>query len=378
MVTVREVLTKRDMRRFVEFPLKLYKDCPYFVPPIYSDEMKLLGGNPAYSDVADSALYIAERDGRVVGRIQAIIQHQYNELHNEKRVRFSRFDSIDDTEVSRALFSAAEKYGTERGMTDICGPLGYSDLDREGLLVEGFDYLATFEEQYNYDYYPRLVEDYGFKKEIDWLEFRLTSPDKPNLLMPKVAERVLEFQGLHIADMNMSKKKYIEKYGDGAFACIDECYKHLYGTVPFTENMKRELIDQFMLVLKNEHLVFVCDKDERVVAFALSFPAIGEAFQRSGGRLTPATLIRLFRTLKHPRSIDLGLIAILPEYQSTGVNAVFMNHVLGVLERGEAEYYETNLNLETNNQVMSQWNYFNAKQHKRRRAYLKKIEEGEN
>lgn len=360
------------MRRFVEFPLKLYKGCPWFVPPIYADEMKLLG-NAAYSDVSDSAMFIAERDGKVVGRIQAIIQHQYNELHDEHRVRFTRFDSIDDTEVSRALFAAAESYGKERGMTDICGPLGYSDLDREGLLIEGFEYLSTFEEQYNYNYYPRLVEDYGFTKEIDWLEFRITSPEKPNPLMKKVAERVLEMQGLHVADATVSKKQYIEKYADGAFKCIDECYKHLYGTVPFTENMKRELIDEFMLVLRNEHLVFICDKDERVVAFALSFPAIGEAFQKSGGRLTPATLVRLFRTLKHPRSIDLGLIAILPEYQNTGVNAVFMNHILEVLASGEVEYYESNLNLETNTQVMAQWNYFTATQHKRRRAYIKKI-----
>ena len=361
------------MRAFVNFPLKLYKDCPWFVPPIFSDEMKLLGGAPAYRDVSDSAMFIAERDGEVVGRIQAIIQHQYNELHNEKRVRFTRFDSIDDVEVSRALFAAAEKYGRDNGMTEICGPLGYSDLEREGLLIEGFEYLSTFEDQYNYDYYPRLVEDYGFEKEIDWLEFRITSPEKPNPLMAKVAERVLEMQGLHIADMNMPKRKYIEKYADGAFKCIDECYKHLYGTVPFTDSMKRELIDQFMLVLKNEYLVFICDKDERVVAFALSFPGIGEAFQKSGGRLTPATLLRLMRTLKRPRSIDLGLIAILPEYQSTGVNAVFMNHMLKVLASGEVEYYETNLNLETNSQVMSQWSYFTAHQHKRRRAYLKKI-----
>ncbi len=360
------------MRRFVKFPLELYKGCPWFVPPIYADEMKLLG-NAAYSDIADSAMFIAERDGKVVGRIQAIIQHQYNELHNERRVRFTRFDSIDDTAVSRALFAAAEKYGKERGMTDICGPLGYSDLDREGLLIEGFEYLSTFEEQYNYDYYPKLVEDYGFEKEIDWLEFRITSPDKPNLLMPKVAERVLEMQHLHIADMNIPKKQYIEKYADGAFKCIDECYKHLYGTVPFTDNMKRELIDEFMLVLRNEHLVFICDESERVVAFALSFPGIGASLQKSGGRLTPAALVRLFRALRSPRSIDLGLIAILPEYQSTGVNAVFMNHMLNVLASGEIEYYESNLNLETNTQVMAQWNYFTAKQHKRRRAYLKKI-----
>ncbi|MBQ8689923.1 MAG: hypothetical protein IJ515_06140 [Clostridia bacterium] len=374
MVTVREVTTKRDMRKFVKFPLELYRGCEQYVPLIYADEMKLLGGNPAYSDVADSALFIAERDGKVVGRIQAIIQHSYNEIHDEKRVRFTRFDSINDTEVSDALFAAAENYGKSRGMNVICGPLGYSDLDREGLLIEGFEYEATFEEQYNYDYYPTLVEHYGFTKEIDWLEFRLFAPDEKDDRFAKIAERVLEMHKLHLVDLTtMSKNVYIPKYADGIFHCIDECYKHLYGTVPFTESMKKDLIAQFKLLVSEKYLVLVCDENERVVSFALAFPAIGEPLRKSGGRLTLGTIFSLLKLVKKPKSVDLGLVAILPEYQNTGLNAVYVNHMMQSLSSGEITHYETNLNLETNVQVMAQWKYLNSKQHKRRRAYFKNI-----
>ena len=155
MVTVREVKTKKDIKAFIEFPLKLYKKCDHFVPLIYSDEKKLLtsGGN---TEIADSVFFLAERDGKTVGRIHGIYHKQYNKLNNAKRVRFTRFDSIDDLEVSRALFSAVENWARGLGMTEVCGPLGFSDMDREGLLIEGFEENNTFEEQYNYDYYPKL------------------------------------------------------------------------------------------------------------------------------------------------------------------------------------------------------------------------------
>ena len=373
MVTVREVKTGKDIKKFVNFPLKLYKKCKYFVPCLYADEMNLLKGKTSYSDIADTKFFIAERDGKTVGRIQAIIQRQYNELHGEKRIRFTRFDSIDDVEVSNALFAAVEAYGKECGMTKLCGPLGYSDLDREGLLIEGFDQTQTFEEQYNYDYYPKLTEAYGLTKEIDWLEFRLFAPENKANPFGRLAERVLEMQKLHIADRNVPKKDYINKYADGAFECIDRCYSHLYGTVPFTEAMKKELIDQFLLVLDPRYLVMVCDENEKVVAFALCFPAMGEAVRKSGGKLTPLTLIKLLRAVKKPKAIDLGLIAVLPEYQNSGVNAVFMDYILETLISGEIEYFETNLNLETNHQVMAQWKYVKAVNHKRRRAYHKDI-----
>ena len=206
-MTVREVSTPRDIKEFIEFPLRLYKGCDSFVPPLYSDEKKLLvsGGS---SEIAESVFYLATDNGKTVGRIQGIIQKQYNSIHNTKQMRFTRFDSIDDAAVAKALFSAVEKWGSVRGVTEICGPLGFSDLDREGLLVEGFSENSTFEEQYNYEYYGNLIEACGFLREVDWVEYELRMPKVRNEMLKRVAKRTLELNKLHIADTSISKKKY--------------------------------------------------------------------------------------------------------------------------------------------------------------------------
>ncbi|MBQ9071239.1 MAG: hypothetical protein IJY23_07840 [Clostridia bacterium] len=373
MVEIKRVETKRDVKEFIEFPLRLYRGCEYFVPPLYADEKKLIlsGGN---TDIAESVFFIAVRDGKTVGRIQGILHKQYNELHGEKRIRFTRFDSINDTEVSQALFKALEKWGEERGMTAVCGPLGYSDLDREGLLIEGFSENSTFEEQYNYEYYATLLENSGYEKEVDWLEFELRAPEKKNDMLKRVAERALELNKLHIAQTNMSKRKYIEKYGDSFFECLDECYSKLYGTVPISPEARKELIDQFLLIINIELAVFICDERERVVAFGLCFPAIGDAVKKSGGRLTLPTLIKLLKLTNRPKVMDLGLVAVRPEYQNSGVNAVLINGIVEMLSSGKIEKCETNLNLETNTAVIAQWKYFTQRQHKRRRSYIKTIE----
>lgn len=375
MITVREVNGKKDIKRFIELPLKMYKKCEYFVPPIYSDEVKLIrsGGNP---EIADSVFFLAEKDGEVVGRIQGIIQKQYNELHSEKRVRFTRFDSTDDVEVARALFSAVEKWAIARGMDTACGPLGYSDLDREGLLIEGFEENSTFEEQYNYEYYGKLIEAAGYAKEVDWLEFELRKPDVKNPMLERVAKRALEINKLHIADTNMPKRAYVEKYADSFFDCLDECYSKLYGTVPLNAEQRRELIEQFILIVNVKYAVFICDENDTVVAFGLCFPGIGDALKKSGGRLTLPAILKLLKLAKKPKVVDLGLVAVRPKYQNMGVNAVLVNGIAEILCSGEVEKCETNLNLETNTQVMAQWKYFNARHHKRRRSYIKKI--GEN
>ena len=376
MVSVTEVKTKKDVKAFISFPLKLYKGCEYFVPPIYSDEYKLLrsGGN---TSTAKSVFYLARREGRVVGRIQGIIQEQYNSLHNEKRVRFTRFDSIDDPEVAEALFDAIEKFARENGMDTVCGPLGYSDLDREGLLIEGFNENSTFEEQYNYGYYSKLIENVGYAKEVDWLEFELKAPEKKNPMLARVAERALELNKLHIADTNMSKKAYIKKYGDSFFDCLDECYSKLYGTVPITPEEREDLISQFLLIINIDFAVFICDENERVVAFGLCFPAIGDALKKSGGKLTLPAVYKLVKLAKKPKIMDLGLVAVRPEYQNAGINAVLVNGIVDMLISGKIEKCETNLNLESNTAVIAQWKYFTSRQHKRRRSYIKKLK-GEN
>lgn len=372
MVTVREVKSSRDIKKFIELPLKMYRGVKQFAPPLYSDEKKLIlaGGKP---DISESVFFLAERDGEVVGRIQGILQRQYNELHSVSQIRFTRFDSINDTEVSRALFDALENWGRERGMTELCGPLGYSDLDREGLLISGFDEDCTFEEQYNFEYYSALIEDAGLTKDVDWVEFELRMPEKRNEMLRRVSERIMQMHKLHIAKTEgISKRDYISKYRDSFFECLDECYSKLYGTVPISKDMQQELVDQFMLIMKKELLLFICDENERVVAFGLCFPGISDAVKRSGGRLTPATLIRILRAVKNPEVMDLGLVAVRPEYQSTGLNAVMINGILDMLESGLVKKCETNLNLENNTAVIAQWKYFDARCHKRRRSYLKK------
>ena len=374
MIEIREVKSPRDIKEFIEFPLRLYKNCPYFVPPLYSDEKTLIksGGN---SEIAESVFYLAEENGKTVGRIQGIIQKQYNENHSVKQARFTRFDSIEDQAVADALFGALEKWSTEKGMTEICGPLGYSDLDREGLLVDGFEEDSTFEEQYNYKYYGDFIEKCGFVKDVDWVEYELRMPDKRNEMLARVAKRALEINKLHVADKSLPKKKYIDKYRDGFFKCLDECYRHLYGTVPISKETQDELVNQFMLIVNKEYAMFICDENENVVAFGLCFPGIGEAVKKSGGRMTLPTLVKILKAVKKSKTIDLGLVAVLPAYQNSGVNAVVVNGLLDIMEKNNVEKCETNLNLETNTAVQAQWKYFKARQHKRRRSYIKKIGE---
>ena len=374
MLTVREVKTSKDIKEFIEFPLRLYKDCPYFVPPLYSDEKKLLksGGN---TENAESVFFLATDNGKTVGRIHGIIEKQYNRNHGTKKARFTRFDSTDDEAVTRALFNAVENWAKQRGMDEICGPLGFNDLNREGLLIEGFDEDSTFEEQYNYEYYGRLLEKIGFTKDADWVEYELRLPEKRNEMLRRVGERALEINRLHVADNTISKKKYIDKYRDGFFECLEICYRHLYGTVELTQEVRDELVSQFVMIVNKKHVIFICDEQERVVAFGICFPAIGDAIKKSGGRLTPIALLKLLHLVNNPKVIDLGLVAVLPEYQNSGVNAVMINCMLDILAEGKVEKYETNLNLETNDAVQAQWKYFNARQHKRRRSYIKRIGE---
>jgi len=374
MLTVKEVKSSRDVKEFIEFPLRLYKGCPYFVPPLYSDEKKLLlsGGN---TKEAESVFFLAEENGVTLGRIHGIITKAYNQKKDVLQARFTRFDSVDREDVAKALFGAVEEWAAKKGMREVCGPLGFNDLNREGMLIEGFLEDSTFEEQYNYEYYGKLLESVGYKKDVDWVEYELRLPEKRNEMLRRVAERALEINRLHIADNSMPKKKYIEKYRDGFFECLDICYRHLYGTVDLDKEVQDELISQFMLIVNKKYVIFICDENERVVGFGLCFPAIGDAIKKSGGRLTPAALIKLLRLVRKPKVIDLGLVAVLPEYQNSGVNAVMINAMLDMLEDTSVEKFETNLNLETNEAVRAQWKYFNARQHKRRRSYIKTIGE---
>lgn len=375
MLEIIEVKTKKDQKRFVKYPLKLYKGNPYFVPSFYGDEMKMFTDKNIYSKTCESAWFLAVRGGVVVGRIQAIIQKQYNEIHNEKQVRFTRFDTENNLETAQKLFETVENWAKVRGMEKVVGPLGYSDLEREGLLIEGFEELSTFEEQYSYDYYPSLVEACGYVKDVDWVESKIYKSEDASLIekVTRITERALEKHELHIVDKSMGKRAFIEKYKDGIFHCIDECYKDLYGTVPFTKEMIEQMVDQFMIMLNLKYIMTVCDENENVVAFGFCMPSISKAVQKSGGRLTPWTLVKLLKAVNDPEIIDLALIGIMPEYRKSGLNAIGIHMIQSMLEEGHVKYCETNLNLETNVNIQAQWRHFNAVQHKRRRSYIKSL-----
>lgn len=372
MIQIVEVKSKKQIKEFVNFPLRLYKGNPYFVPPLYGDELEIFKPDNKYSDQSESICYLAIRDGKTVGRIQGILQKVSNEKWNQKRVRFNRFDSINDQNVANALFEAVENLAKLKGMNEVVGPLGYSDLDREGMLIEGFDQIATFEEQYNYDYYPTLVENAGYGKEIDWLEGKLTAPEKVDERLDNISNHMMQKYGLRLG-MAKTAKEFVKKWGEGFFTVLDETYDAIYQSVPISDRLKRDLINSFSLILNVKYATVILDKDDRIVGFGLGFPSIGKAIQKSGGRLTPCAIVRLLRAIHKPKVLDLALIGIIPEYRNKAIATSIISEMLKMLRGGEIEYAETNLNLETNHNILNLWKHFDRVEHKRRRSYVKSI-----
>ncbi len=371
---LREVKTKKEIRDFVNFPLRLYKGNPYFVPCFYADELALFRDDYLYRDQADYVCYSVYDGKKIVGRIVGILQKVSNEKWKQKRVRFNRFDCIDDQEVADMLLNAVEDWARSLGMDEVVGPLGFSDMEREGLLIEGFDYLSTFEEQYNYSYYQRLIENHGYAKEVDWLERRLFLKNGPSERLARFSDRIMERNHLHFATAK-NTKDFLKKYGDKFFDLCEKTYEPLYMTVPFSDNIKKSLMKSFQLIIDLRFVAMILDEQENPVCFGLVFPSIGKAIQKSGGRMTPATLVRLLHAIKHPRVLDFALIGVDPAYVNRGIPAVLLSKTQEYLSRAHIEFAETNLNLETNQSVMNLWKNFDNIQHKRRRSFLRSLNE---
>lgn len=372
MITVRKVTTAKEQKQFIDFPLALYKGCPYFVPPLYADEKKMFKKGFVYSDTCDIVCFNAYDGERMVGRIQGIIQRAANEKTGRKRVRFNRFDALDDQRIADALFKAVEDWALAKGMTAVHGPLGFSDLEREGLLIEGFDQLSTFEEQYNYAYYQRLIEHCGYKKEVDWTESKLYPPEVNDGSLARISEKLLKRYNLHIGTAK-NVNDFIDKYADGMFELLDKSYKDLYGTVPFTPGMKKLMIDNFRLIIDLDHVGVVLDENENIVCIGVCFPSIAEAVQKSDGHLTPAAIARILHAIKHPKVIDLGLVGVDPAWANRGVSVALSAAVERMLRSEGVDHAETNLNLEDNYYIQNQWKRFVEVKHKRRRAFIKDL-----
>jgi len=375
-VEVREVLTRADLRKFVDFPNLLYRDVPQFVPAFYGDDLADWDKkkNPAFS-YCDAKSFIAYRDGQMVGRIGAIISHKANETWGTKRIRFSQVDFIDDPEVSAALFEAVEHWGREMGCDQIHGPLGFCDMDREGMLVEGFDRRSMFITYYNHPYYPEHLERLGYAKDVDWVENLITIPtpdSKEGVRLHKLAERVLKHGTYRVLDIT-KKSQITTRHIEQVFRLVNKAYAPLYGVVELTEKQISKYAKKFLPVVNPNLLCLVVDQEDNLVAFGVCAPSMAEALKKSRGRLFPTGWIGVLKALNRNTVMDLLLIAVDPELQGSAINAVVMNHILQGANRMGITTAESGPTLELNEKVQAQWKFFEHEQHKRRRCYIKDI-----
>lgn len=374
MIEVLEVKTKKQKKQFVDFPTKLYEGNEYYVHPLRSDEINWFSPKKNVSfDECDIVYYLAYKDGKVAGRICGILQRVYNEKTSTKKVRFSRFDCIEDFEVAKALLEKVEEWAKLMGMDTVHGPLGFHDLDREGLLIEGFDQLATFEENYNFPYYKEFLDKLGYKKDVDYLSFQIGLPEKTDPRIVRIGETIMKRYNLRIATAK-NKNDYIKKYKDGIFEVLNEAYGDLYGVIPYNEKLKKQIIDQFNLIIKLEYLVTILDENDRVVAFGFGIPSIAKAVQKSKGKLLPFGVFRILHAKNNCSLADFGLIGVRKEYQGKGVTAIILNYIVENAKKVGVVRVETNHSLEDNHKIIATWkNFEDVTQHKRFRVFTKNI-----
>ena len=374
MVEIREVKTKKEIKQFIEFPLEMYKGNPFFVPPLYSSERVIFKKKNPYSSSCDTVYYLAFKDGKLVGRISGIIQKDANLKWNRSRVRFIRFDSIDDQEVADALLNAVEKWAKEKGMNEICGPLGFNDLEREGLLVYGFDELSTFEEQYNAEYYEKLLLNHGFKQEVEWIENEIRLPKDTAELdkVKRVSELIMKKYKLRYVQ-EKSVRKFIKKHRENFFTLYDDTYAELYGTCPLRREVEDDILTGFKLLLRPDNVIGIYNEQDEMVCFGLYLPSIAKAVQPSGGRITPKALVRILKARNNPDILDMAIIGVRKDYRNCGVPAMLLVKGIELLQTGKYDHFETNLQLTTNLNIITLFNHFDKRLHKRRRSYLKSI-----
>lgn len=367
--------TKKELLKFIHFPIDvLYNDSTCYVPDLVSDMIStfLPSENPAY-EFCESAFFMAYRDGKPVGRIAGIINSLVNQREQKQEGRFGFVDFIDDEEVVDALMRAVEQWAKEKGMTCLTGPLGFTDMDPEGCLIEGFDQLGTQATIYNYPYYPKHFERLGFVKDVDWVEFKVIVPEQIPEKMVKIGNIVQHRFNLHLVKMN-STKELVKKYGNEIFALINESYDSLFGYSPLSEKQVKHYINVYLPFLPLDHISLVADANDKLVGVGISVPSLSRALIKSRGRMLPFGWYHMFKAIKHEgRIVDLLLIAVAPEYQSKGVNSLFFVDLIPAFNKRGYEWAETNIELENNENVQKQWQYFDIKQHKRRRAFTKDI-----
>ncbi len=374
-VEIVEVTTKSQLKKFMDLPNKMYKDNPYYVPSMLSDDIADWdkNDNPAF-EYCDARCWLAYRDGEIVGRIGAILSHKANEKWNTRRMRFSQVDFIDDNDVSCALFEAVENWARENDCDEVHGPLGFSDMDSEGMLVEGFDQRGMFFTYYNSPYYNDHLQHLGYVKDTDWIEYKIYAPERDSEQaekIHKIAEHVLKRRKLHIVQV---KSRFgFAPYVDKVFELANAAYAPLYGTVDFTDKQIKRYANKFIPLLNPKYTCFVMDENDNMVAFGIAAPSIADAIKKSNGRLFPFGWVGVLKAFVKNNALDLMLTAVRPDLQGAGLNAIVLDHLIHNGIDNGIEYAESGPMLETNSKILAQWKLFKTEQIKRRRCYIKKI-----
>lgn len=373
MIEIKEVSTNRERRIFASFHSNMYKNVPEAITDLVSDEYNnfLPNKNPAY-EYCRAKQFLAYRDGKCVGRIAGIINDAANAKWDTRRIRFSRADFIDDYKVSEALFKAVEDWGRSEGLAEIHGPIGFCDMDQQGMLVEGFDKPGMFITIYNHPYYIKHLENYGYIKDIDWVEFLIKLPEEPNEKLNELSRLVLKKYKLEL--IQPKSRKEIKPYIPKIFNLLNVAYENLYGTVELTQEQIMNYYHQFILMINTDYVKLIEDKDGELVGFGLALPSMNEAVKKSKGRLFPFGWYRFLRVPYKPADVlDLYLVGVLPRMQNKGLTAILLNSMTESARKNNIKYAETGPELETNSQVQSLWKHYDAQQHKRRRCWIKDL-----
>ena len=372
-IVIKEVATKSELKDFIRYPFELYGNCPQWVPALDFDEKNTLDSktNPAF-DFCRAKYWLAYKDGKPAGRIAGIINDRFIEIWKHKYARFGWVDFIDDPEVSKALFGAVENWAKENGMTGVQGPLGFTDFDKEGMLVEGFDEMGTISGIYNYPYYLDHVTKLSYKKEVDWLEFQIKPSEAANEKMERLAAIVEK--RYHLSVLHLKKAKDILPYAKEIFQLLNECYKDLFDFVPLSDKQVDYYTKQYFSFLRPDFIQLILDDKGKIAAFGFTIPSLSLALKKTNGKLFPFGFIHLLMANKKNTKADLLLIAIRKEFQGKGLNAIIMKEGYNAYKKNNIQTVDASGQLETNEKVLTLWEHFDARQHKRKRCFLKTLD----
>ena len=369
MISIQEVKTKKKLKQFIRYPRQLYKNCPYFVPSLESEEYKTLTEHPALS-FCDLRLWVAYKDGKIAGRIGGIINHRYNELKNRKRIRFGWFDADDDVEIAKALLETVENWGKEENLLEISGPSRYSNMEKQGMLVEGFDVLTTISSDYNYPYYPLFMDELGYEKEEDYLQTKTEVKEIPERIKA-LSRQISERYGIKVKEFK--NKKELIAYAKRFFEALNNSFVDVYNFIPLTDAEITDLVKNNFSFADTDLVGILVDKEDRVVGFSFSVPSLSKAFRKAKGRLFPFGWYSVLKALKKNDTVDLLLTGVLPQWVNRGIHVLYHHQLHQTYIDKGYHYAITNQQLERNHHYRI-WERYGGEVITKRRCYVKQIE----